>query len=294
MQPITGHTYIFDGTTCIGIYRFPDNTCLLIDTGPGEVFAKKILQEISSQSLRIEAIFNTHAHADHCGGNRLIQETEGCSIYASHLEAVFIDNPILGPFCLYSADPVRALKNKFIMPPASRVTHLVEAGTVKIKGEPFEMISLPGHSLGHMGIMTPDGVLFTGDSLIAAKQLRDFPFLYMADVKSQIETLDILEGLALNQVCISHGGLDGFEPGTIKKNRQLIVSTLEFIKSFIVQPRGREEIVAAVVNEWKLPVNRSQYYLISASISAYLSFLCNNKQARLYPAGDCLKFQGLT
>ena len=56
-----------------------------------------------------------------------------------------------------------------------------------------QIIDLSGHSLGHLGIITPDQVLFVGDSLISIEALLTNPFLYLANPQQQLVTFDNLK-----------------------------------------------------------------------------------------------------
>lgn len=290
IQPLRGHTCFLDYPSAVGIYVFSDNTSLLIDSGASEAFGRRIHKITERYGFRVRYLFNTHAHADHCGGNRYLQEVTSCEIYASAVAAAFIENPILIPFSLYSANPIKVLKNKFLMPEASRVDLRVQEGEILINGSSFKPLALPGHSLGHMGIITPDRILFAGDSLISRDKLKEFPFLYLADIEQQLETLNKLRGLNLEQVFLSHGGLQDDIAGLIAKNHQVLMDILECVLNLVKQPREREELLPLLVNQFNLPLNRNQYFLTLATLSACLSYLCNTKQAKVYIENNCLLF----
>ena len=63
----------------------------------------------------MKAIFNTHSHADHIGGNRYLQFQTGCSLYASGIECAFTRELLLEPAFLYGGNPPRDLRHKFPM-----------------------------------------------------------------------------------------------------------------------------------------------------------------------------------
>ena len=291
MHVIKGNTWAINFPSAVGIYVFPDNSCLLIDSGASAAFGRRTLKILENWGFQIRALFNTHAHADHCGGNRYLQETTGCEIYASPIEAAFMENPILIPYGLFSASPVQALKNKYLMPEASRVDFRIEDIELFVNNDCFRILPLPGHSLGHTGIITPDEVLFAGDSLTSIDILKGFPFLYLADVEKHLDTLNKLKVLNIEQVFLTHGGLQDNIPEIIDYNYQILMNLLEYILEVIGQPREREEILPLMVEKFNLPLNRNQYVLILASLSACLSYLCNTKQAKVYTENNRLLFR---
>lgn len=292
MEYVHGRTYYINFPSIVGVYVFKDESCLLIDSGPSAGFAKRVLKILEQENINVRAIINTHAHADHSGGNQYIQEMTGCDIYASLWESCFIQNELLGPYCLYSASPINALRNKFLMPSPSRVTEFVKPGELEVNGEKFVLVDLAGHSLGHLGIKSPDGVFFTGDSIIAKENTEKFPFLYTADLVKHFASLERIKGIAHTHMVISHGGLvfDEAVSDYIDYNEKLIEYILNLIRRTIKMPQSREEIVRTVIKEMDLPDNRNQYFLISGSVSAYLSYLCNTKQACVYTEDGVLKF----
>jgi len=291
MQQLQGNTWYINFPSAVGIYIFPDNTCLLIDSGASEAFGRRIHKITENNGLHIRYLLNTHAHADHCGGNRYLQETTGCQILASKIASAYMENPLLIPVTLYSANPIKALKNKYLMPPVSKVNQQVEEGDININGSSFKLLALAGHSLCHIGIITPDQILFAGDSLISQEKLKEFPFLYLADVEQQLETLDKLKKLNINQVFLSHGGLQNSVNELIAKNYEVLMAIVEYVYNLISQPREREEILPMLVNHFNLKLNRNQYFLTLASLSAVLSYLCNIKQARVYTENNRLLFR---
>lgn len=290
LNPICGQTYVIDGSTQVGVYLFADKTCLLIDSGPVDE-APQIRQIIEESGYRIEAIINTHSHADHCGGNREFKLYHNSHIYASELSAPLIKHPILQAVALFSASPLKFLQNKYIMPPASEVDFPLSPGPLIIKDQIFRIVDLEGHSVGHIGIETPDAVFFAGDSLLPLNVLDDFPFLYLYDIKRHLETLDLLKREKHSKLYLSHGGHPADLQAVIEANQAALEKILQLITAFIAEARTREEIVAFLIKELKLPFNQIQYYLLQSSISAGISYLCSTKKARSFAADNVIKFQ---
>ena len=276
----------------IGLYLFSDRQCLLIDSGANSTHAQALFRILAEKGWTICGIFNTHAHADHCGGNHFLQKISGCRIYASAIEAAFLQQPLLNPYVLYGAYPLRLLQNKLNLAldsPASNIQY-AEPGFLTINGQDFEILNLGGHTLGHLGLRTPDNVLFVGDSLIAPKILRVNPFLYLADPGQQLNTLAKLKTDKASLLYLSHGGLSDQVSDLVSINQTMLCSLMDLLKQIIQDPRSREVIIQEVITRQGLLVNRQHYFRLAASVSALLAHLCNENQASALLQENCLKY----
>ena len=108
----------------------------------------------------------SHAHFDHTGNVRYLQQRYGAPAAISLIEAGISVNPDS-----YRANYVALTYGK------SREIFLEECFTadrvifpqddhIDIDGARFGVLSLPGHSAGHIGFVTPDGAAYVGDCLI--------------------------------------------------------------------------------------------------------------------------------
>ena len=109
----------------------------VIDTPEAEV----ILEEAQTLGWPISAIWNTHHHWDHAGGNAAIAKATGAQIIAPRAEQATIGH----------------------------VDQPVSPGdTVMLGDERAQVIDVGGHTLGHIAYWFEDaGVAFVGDSLFA-------------------------------------------------------------------------------------------------------------------------------
>jgi len=291
LELIRGNTYYLKTPgSLVGVYRLAEGKCILIDSGDRAGNAGLILDTLRQAGLKVQGIINTHAHADHCAGNHRIQAATNCDIYASALESYAIEEPMIGLYGLYSANPLRVLKNRFLLAEPSWVTYKVESD-LTINGESFEILDLRGHSAGQIGVVTPDGVLFAGDSLIQPAILDEFSFLYMIDIAGQLQTLEHLKPRP-EIFFLAHGGIIPDVEYAIKRNRDLLDNMTGFIKNLLSVPLTREQIMERTANEYNLILNRTQYFLVSSSISAYLSYLSDRREIRCYTENNLLQFVG--
>ena len=62
---LRGHTYYIPGATNVGVYRYKNGFCTLVDTGLDKTTGKKILEVLDDNNLKVKYIINTHGHPDH-------------------------------------------------------------------------------------------------------------------------------------------------------------------------------------------------------------------------------------
>ncbi len=277
LHHIIGNTYYISFPSIVGVYIFTDQSCLLIDSGASDAFGSKTLKILNAQGLKVYGILNTHFHGDHTGGNALIQEETNCLVYASSLDKAMIEYPIYSPFSVFSAYPIEPLKNKLVMAQGCKVTHEIKPPSVTINNEDFKVIDLGGHTMGQVGVVTPDEVFFTGDAIISERNLAKFPFLYMADLDSHLHTIERLKASNYPYVAASHDGVLPEWREALVTNEKQIKKIKNIIMTGLNNPLTKEAIMQIVVNELDLPINTSQYFLISASVAAYISYLHSHK-----------------
>src|SRR3954471_248276 len=127
---------------------------LAIDTGLDRGAANRIARAAEVLGRPLVAILNTHAHADHHGGNAQLVRRFGLPVYAPAVEEAVIREPRYEPVYLFGgAAPVSGLINRFLQAEPSPVDHGVHAGeTVTIDGRSLEIVDLAGHSLAQVGV----------------------------------------------------------------------------------------------------------------------------------------------
>ncbi len=264
------HTFYIDYPSRIGIYKPKEtNDIYLIDSGNDEKIAKRILKTINQQGWTLKAIFNTHCHADHVGGNAYLQEQTGCKIYVPDIDCGAVNNPMLNPVMLYGAYPTKELTHRFYMAEKSVALPLSEAELP----DGLEYYSLCGHTMGMVGFKTIDGVHFIADSVSSSEVLKKYTVTYLIDVGQYLATLDKLESMQGGVFIPSH-----CEPAEDIKaltdiNRRYVRKIIAEILDFCLEPRLCDDIIKYFFDNNQLGFNMMQYALIGSTVRSYLSYL---------------------
>lgn len=118
-----------------------DGHAVIVD--PGD--AAPVIAHLDAQQLQLDAILITHHHPDHIGGLRKLREKFDVPVYGPRAEAKTIPG----------------------------LTHQLDEGDrIEVLGLGFEIMSLPGHTLGHIAYYRADAdpapILLSGDVLFCA------------------------------------------------------------------------------------------------------------------------------
>ena len=154
------HNIIFETLTvgplavnCYIIGSQKDNSAIVIDAGGDH---EEILNTLKKHNLTLQFLINTHAHFDHVGGVRPLQDLTGAK-FLLHRE----DIPLLN----YLNDQTDAFGLPSI--PIPKVDRpLVDNEEMLIGDEVLRVIHTPGHSPGSVCFFIDDAV-FVGDTLFA-------------------------------------------------------------------------------------------------------------------------------
>jgi glyoxylase-like metal-dependent hydrolase (beta-lactamase superfamily II) len=140
------------GTNCYVVRRPGAAEAVVVDPG-GET--PRILLELQDMNARCAAILITHGHWDHLGGVADLAESTNAPVHMARAERALLERlDVISP-------PELGLR-----PYTPDV--LLEGGeTLELAGTRFEVLSIPGHSPGHLAYAA-EGCLFSGDLLFAS------------------------------------------------------------------------------------------------------------------------------
>ena len=94
LRHVYGNTYAAVGATALmPVYKLTDTDIVLMDTGYARLDRSALVNLIEGNGFRLRGIICSHAHFDHTGNVRYLQQRYGCQAAAQIIEAGISVNP---------------------------------------------------------------------------------------------------------------------------------------------------------------------------------------------------------
>ena len=156
-----------------------EGQAVVIDSGENY---KKVKSVEDLYNIKIKAVLLTHAHFDHCGNAKKLQD-DGAMIYVSELDAIKLLN---------EDNLASDFGRKFEYLTADKT--FKDGEVLDICGFKIKVIATPGHTDGSVCFLV-DNLLFTGDTLFLGSVGRtDFKSGNRNDLVQSIKKLFKLDG----------------------------------------------------------------------------------------------------
>ena len=262
-------SYYIQSPAKMGLYRVNDAEVCLIDSGNDKDAGRKVRQLLDANGWKLKAIYNTHSHADHIGGNKYLQGQTGCKIYAPGIECDFVNHPILEPSLVYGGFPAKDLRHKFLLAQESAAEPLTEA----VLPEGFELIPLPGHYFDMVGFRTPDDVVYLADCLSSRETLEKYRIGFLYDVEGYLRTLETVKTLRAKLFVPAHGSAAEDMAELAQYNIEQVQEIADRIVALCREPMSFEQILQKLFAAYSLTMSFEQYALVGSTVRSYLSWL---------------------
>ena len=280
MLHVLGNTYAAVGSTALlPIYKLNERDIVLIDTGYAKLDRAGLVNLLDGSGLVPKYVLCSHAHFDHTGNVRYLQERYGAKAILSLIEAGISVNPDS-----YRANYVALTYGK------SRELFLEECFTadrvlretdtsLELDGRTFGMLPLPGHSAGHLGFVTPDGAAYVGDCLISQSEIDGAKLptsMFIArdlESKAYLKTTDYPVYILAHKEVVRREALEGLidrNIGFIQSKRAELLEVLEDGMTF------SEWIGAFCQRENVRTHNELKFSIVERNFSNFVSWLTDS------------------
>jgi len=256
-EHLLGETWYVPGPTNSGWVNG-----LVIDTGA---------EESVYSGVAVEDLVITHGHADHFACGAALRDA-GARTHAARDDASLVENPDINIRGMFSwAKPGDFFVTKLFRGTPCKVDGLLEEWV----DERATAIALPGHTLGHHGVLTAEAVLFTGDALYETQIWDRHPLPYAIDPAEVAASLETIRRTQFEWLVPGHGCAIPREEADrhIDHHIAMLRHIEEYLVEALHQERTTEEAIALVSAERGLGDNSAQYWLAVATVKGFLGDL---------------------
>lgn len=269
LEQLTERCYTIQSPAKIGLFRLEGDAVCLIDSGNDKDAGRKLRQILDRKGWKLRAIYNTHANADHIGGNKYLQSQTGCRVFAPGIDCAITRYPILEPAFLYGGFPCRDLRHKFLLAQESAAEELSEA----VLPEGFSILPLPGHFFDMVGYRTPDDVVFLADCLSSRETLEKYRIGFLYDVGAYLDTLERVKTMQARLFVPSHAAATEDIAPLAQVNIDQVHEIAARIVALCREPRQFEALLRELFLAYGLSMSFEQYVLVGSTVRSYLAWL---------------------
>jgi glyoxylase-like metal-dependent hydrolase (beta-lactamase superfamily II) len=219
-------------------------------------------------------ILITHSHSDHLAAIPKLVELTGADVICPSLESCSARNAEMRKAMGFGARR------------SERLTRVAPALSVRVDESfdppcrlgPLESVPLPGHSFGHVGYLTEDGLLYAGDAFFGDKLLRSVVIPYFIDYETSLKTIRALldEVRDYRKIVPSHGPVcEGKKAeDMLRANLNALESLPKKVRKLLERgPVSAEGLTARVLLEAGANISVSSLLISSVTIKSLLSYM---------------------
>lgn len=195
VKKIADHTYRIENSFFDQMYCVVGNEkAVLIDTGTGQRGLREVISSITNLSV---FVINTHGHIDHIGTDDEFDicclQKEDWDVAEEHYSGSYPASIIPGLIKELGLDLNEKEQQDILRRKEKKSFTPIEDGNIiSLGNRELEVIHLPGHTKGSIGLLeTKTGLLFIGDSICSARVMLSFP--YSTNISKYRNSLQNLE-----------------------------------------------------------------------------------------------------
>lgn len=287
---LSEHVYYLPGAVNAALIVGEEKQAVIVDTGQDKDAGRRLKKACESLQVTPVAVINTHAHADHYGGNDFLVRNLELPVYAPPFEASIIENPYLEPVYLFNgAKPPTELLSKWLMAKPSPVTHILAPGRLEVAGLELDIIDTSGHAHTHYAVGVGD-VLIAADAVFGSTVLGKYPLPFGQDIGAQLESAARVADVGARVVLPGHGDPTENIQALVQANLDAFARAAGVIETACTGV-GTEAVLKAAADALGLEMrDLPRYYLNLCVVGAYLSYLRETGRVDLTLAENQLRW----
>jgi len=252
LTKIKGNTYVLEGEELIPLYKVGEDRCVLLDTGL-LIEREELENSLLENGLTPVGILSSHAHVDHCANNGYLQEKYKIPVALTWQEAGMCSSIMTLKCYFLTLPPGLVERDSSCMVHRPDVIVPPEDGAFEFAGVKFHIVHTPGHSSGHIAIVTPDNVCYVGDALLS-RESQNAKLPYALHHRAAYASRAKLAKTACDFYIMAHKGVcTGADfPALCRDNDTLFQRRSEEILALVDRPMSFSEINRAVCAHYRL------------------------------------------
>ena len=208
LRQVKGNTWVLEDWQLTPLYKLDHRQCILLDSG---YYGQRGAMEgaLSEAGLQVVGVLGSHAHNDHASNHRYFRREHGAEVVMSMGEAALCCT-MENMKAYFFMDTLASLEeNQWVNHMQLRVDRVIlpEETTCTMAGVAFDILHLPGHSPDHIGVRTPDGIVYLADALLTSDELRRTRLPYHFCHRQAIASLEGLKKVEGSGFIAAHRGV---------------------------------------------------------------------------------------
>ncbi|NTW72622.1 MAG: MBL fold metallo-hydrolase [Eubacteriaceae bacterium] len=281
---VKGNTFCIDvGGSLLPLYKISEKEAILIDSGRPDKERELVQGALQENNISISGIISTHAHIDHVGNNGFLQRKYGSKI-AMPLYEAGICQSLLTLKSLNNYYDLKSVKKLYGEMECKTDILISETDTqVEICDINFSVVQTPGHSPGHVCIVTPDNVAYLGDAILGKRVLRAAKLPFSFSLSQDLVSKRKLLNLKADKFIIAHKDICDDITELTFLNIKKIEDRAEVIAQIIDGEMTLNQILRAVTSKFNLRIDtQHKYFVIERHLRPFLDYLVEYKRLKTH------------
>ncbi|MEJ2666819.1 MAG: MBL fold metallo-hydrolase [Deinococcales bacterium] len=254
---------------------------VVVDSGQDKDYGRNLRRACEALGVVPGAIINTHAHADHFGGNAyLLRQFPDLEVLAPPFEASIIRAPYLEPVYLFhGARPIAELTSKWLQAEPSPVHTEIGAGSIERCGVRFEALDTSGHAHRQLALKVDD-VLLAADAFFGDAVLERYALPFGQDIANQLAAFETVRASGVRVAVPGHGDPSEDLERSVGANVSAVQAAADAVARACTGG-GSEDVLANACQALAVDItDLPRYHLNLCTVSAYLSYLRDQGRVR--------------